>query len=186
MVVDELARRHDGSFRSKFSGQLAEVRVGDLRLALLKPETYMNESGRSVGAAAAVLQGRAGSAPRRPRRRRPRAGALAGAPGRRPRRAQRPALDCADARVAGLPAAPRRRRAPGSGRPAPRRRLRAVRLRAGVDVDALSPAPPTRSRRSRATASRRRSSASTDPLSRHTSRHTDPPTLEILPQGGWG
>lgn len=52
LVVDELARRHAGSFRSKFSGQLAEVRSGALRLGLLKPETYMNESGRSVGAAA--------------------------------------------------------------------------------------------------------------------------------------
>jgi PTH1 family peptidyl-tRNA hydrolase len=51
MVVDELARRHDGSFRSKFSGQLAEVRDDERRLALLKPETYMNVSGRSVGAA---------------------------------------------------------------------------------------------------------------------------------------
>ena len=52
MVVDELARRHDGSFRSKFSGQLAEIRLGDLRLGLLKPETYMNLSGNSLGAAA--------------------------------------------------------------------------------------------------------------------------------------
>src|ERR671928_624409 len=52
MVADELARRHGGSFRSKFSGRLAEVRQGERRLALLKPETYMNESGRSVGAAA--------------------------------------------------------------------------------------------------------------------------------------
>jgi PTH1 family peptidyl-tRNA hydrolase len=52
MVVDELARRHDGSFRSKFSGRLAEVRHGDLRLALLKPETYMNLSGQSLSAAA--------------------------------------------------------------------------------------------------------------------------------------
>jgi peptidyl-tRNA hydrolase, PTH1 family len=51
-VVDELARRHGGSFRSKFSGTLAEVRVDGRRLALLKPETYMNESGRSVAAAA--------------------------------------------------------------------------------------------------------------------------------------
>src|SRR5919197_6600998 len=51
MVVDELARRHEGSFREKFSGRLAEVRVDELRLALLKPETYMNESGRSIGAA---------------------------------------------------------------------------------------------------------------------------------------
>ena len=52
MVVDELARRHDGSFRSKFSGQLAEVRLDELRLGLLKPETYMNDSGRSLAAAA--------------------------------------------------------------------------------------------------------------------------------------
>jgi peptidyl-tRNA hydrolase, PTH1 family len=52
MVVDELARRHDGSFRSKFSGKLAEIRLDDLRLGLLKPETYMNLSGSSLGAAA--------------------------------------------------------------------------------------------------------------------------------------
>jgi len=52
LVADELARLHGGSFRSKFSGRVTEVRLGDLRLALLKPETYMNESGRSVGAAA--------------------------------------------------------------------------------------------------------------------------------------
>jgi peptidyl-tRNA hydrolase, PTH1 family len=51
LVVDELAARHGGSWRPKFSGQLAQVRLGDLRLALLKPETYMNESGRSIGAA---------------------------------------------------------------------------------------------------------------------------------------
>src|ERR687884_534149 len=31
---------------------LAEVRLDDSRLALLKPETFMNDSGRSVGAAA--------------------------------------------------------------------------------------------------------------------------------------
>jgi PTH1 family peptidyl-tRNA hydrolase len=52
MVVDELARRHGGAFRSKFSGQLAEIRLDDARLALLKPETYMNLSGQSLGAAA--------------------------------------------------------------------------------------------------------------------------------------
>ena len=51
LVLDELARRHSGSWRSKFSGSLAEIRLGNLRLALLKPETYMNDSGRSVGAA---------------------------------------------------------------------------------------------------------------------------------------
>jgi peptidyl-tRNA hydrolase, PTH1 family len=52
LVIDELARRHGGSFKSKFSGRLAETRVDDLRLALLKPETFMNDSGRSLGAAA--------------------------------------------------------------------------------------------------------------------------------------
>ncbi|MGZ4290925.1 MAG: aminoacyl-tRNA hydrolase, partial [Gaiellaceae bacterium] len=51
MVVDELARRHGGSWRSKFSGRLAEIRLDGHSLALLKPETFMNESGRSVGAA---------------------------------------------------------------------------------------------------------------------------------------
>jgi len=52
MVVDELARRHDASWKGKFNGQLAEVRMDGHRVALLKPETWMNESGRSVNAAA--------------------------------------------------------------------------------------------------------------------------------------
>jgi PTH1 family peptidyl-tRNA hydrolase len=52
MVVEELARRHGASFKGKFSGQLAELRLDAHRVALLKPETFMNESGRSVGAAA--------------------------------------------------------------------------------------------------------------------------------------
>jgi peptidyl-tRNA hydrolase, PTH1 family len=52
MVADELARRHGGSWRSKFSGEVADVRVDGARLALLKPQTYMNESGRSAAAAA--------------------------------------------------------------------------------------------------------------------------------------
>jgi PTH1 family peptidyl-tRNA hydrolase len=51
MVVDELARRHGGSWKSKFNGQLAEVRLEGHKVALLKPETYMNESGRSVAGA---------------------------------------------------------------------------------------------------------------------------------------
>jgi PTH1 family peptidyl-tRNA hydrolase len=51
MVADELARRHGGSWRGKFSGRLTEVRIDEHRVGLLKPETYMNESGRSVRAA---------------------------------------------------------------------------------------------------------------------------------------
>src|SRR6476659_5584042 len=56
MVVDELACRHGGSWRSKFSGQLTDVRIDEHRVGLLKPETYMNESGRSVQAAAAFYK----------------------------------------------------------------------------------------------------------------------------------
>jgi len=52
MVVDELARRHDASWKSKFSGRLADVRIDGHKVGLLKPETFMNESGRSVKAAA--------------------------------------------------------------------------------------------------------------------------------------
>ena len=56
LVVDELARRHGGSFRSKFSGRLSEERIGEKKIALLKPETYMNESGRSIAAAASFFK----------------------------------------------------------------------------------------------------------------------------------
>jgi peptidyl-tRNA hydrolase, PTH1 family len=51
LVVDELARRRDGSWRGKFNGQLAEIRIDGHKVALLKPETYMNDSGRSAKAA---------------------------------------------------------------------------------------------------------------------------------------
>ncbi len=51
MVVDELARRHGAGFRSKYSARLADMRVGDAKVALLAPETYMNESGKSVAPA---------------------------------------------------------------------------------------------------------------------------------------
>jgi PTH1 family peptidyl-tRNA hydrolase len=52
MVVEELGRRHGASWRGKFSGRLAEIRLDGHRVALLEPETFMNESGRSVSAAA--------------------------------------------------------------------------------------------------------------------------------------
>jgi PTH1 family peptidyl-tRNA hydrolase len=52
MILDELARRHGGSWKGKFSGQVAEIRIDGHKVALLKPETYMNASGGPVGAAA--------------------------------------------------------------------------------------------------------------------------------------
>ena len=51
LVVDELARRHDGSWKSKFDGQISEIRLDGHKVALLKPETYMNESGVAVSGA---------------------------------------------------------------------------------------------------------------------------------------
>ena len=56
MVVDELARRHDGSFRGKFTGRIAEIRIDGSRLGLLEPDTYMNDSGRSVQPAVAFYK----------------------------------------------------------------------------------------------------------------------------------
>jgi PTH1 family peptidyl-tRNA hydrolase len=61
LVLDELARRRSASWRSKFSGSLAETRLDTLRLALLKPETYMNDSGRSVAAAVRFFKVEPGS-----------------------------------------------------------------------------------------------------------------------------
>src|SRR5581483_1224711 len=51
MVVDELARRHGGAWKAKFNGRLADVRIDGHKIALLKPETFMNDSGRPVTAA---------------------------------------------------------------------------------------------------------------------------------------
>lgn len=51
--ADALAREHGGSFRtSRFEAQLCELSIAGGRRRLLKPETYMNHSGRSVAAAA--------------------------------------------------------------------------------------------------------------------------------------
>ena len=50
-VLDELARRHGGSFRSglRFKAESAEVRLGGSNVLLVKPTTYMNASGDAVG-----------------------------------------------------------------------------------------------------------------------------------------
>jgi peptidyl-tRNA hydrolase, PTH1 family len=52
MVVDAIAATHgDPPWRKLFQGEVAEARIGSERVLLLKPLTFMNESGRSVGAA---------------------------------------------------------------------------------------------------------------------------------------
>ncbi len=56
MVVDELARRHGGSWRGKFGAQLADIRIEGHKVALLKPETFMNLSGQAVAPAAAYFK----------------------------------------------------------------------------------------------------------------------------------
>lgn len=52
MAVDEIARTHNfNPFKSKFQGELAEGQIDGVKTLLLKPKTFMNESGRSVGEA---------------------------------------------------------------------------------------------------------------------------------------
>jgi PTH1 family peptidyl-tRNA hydrolase len=58
-VADALAERWGlGGFRRKFAGELAEGRTfpGGPRVAVLKPLTYMNDAGRSVGPARGALR----------------------------------------------------------------------------------------------------------------------------------
>ncbi|MGB1388434.1 MAG: aminoacyl-tRNA hydrolase [Paracoccaceae bacterium] len=52
MALDRIADDHGfAPWRSKFQGQLSEGRLGSGKVVLLKPETFMNNSGQSVGEA---------------------------------------------------------------------------------------------------------------------------------------
>jgi PTH1 family peptidyl-tRNA hydrolase len=52
MAVDVIAEMHGfGPVQTKFSGWVQEGRIGTQKVLLLKPATFMNESGRSVGEA---------------------------------------------------------------------------------------------------------------------------------------
>ena len=52
MALDRIAAEHGfGPWRAKFQGQIAEGRLGQEKAMLLKPETFMNLSGQSVGEA---------------------------------------------------------------------------------------------------------------------------------------
>jgi PTH1 family peptidyl-tRNA hydrolase len=50
-AVELVAAELGGSWRSRWSGLSSEVRDGNQRLVLLVPETFMNDSGRSVAPA---------------------------------------------------------------------------------------------------------------------------------------
>ncbi|MEL6840181.1 MAG: aminoacyl-tRNA hydrolase [Pseudomonadota bacterium] len=57
MALDRIAADHGFSgWRSKFQGQIAEGRFGSSKVTLLKPETFMNLSGQSVGEAMRYLK----------------------------------------------------------------------------------------------------------------------------------
>ncbi len=52
MVLDAVA--HDYGFpawRAKFQSEMSEGRIGEHKVVLLKPQTYMNESGQAIGKA---------------------------------------------------------------------------------------------------------------------------------------
>lgn len=52
MALDRIAEAHGfGPWRGKFQGSVSEGRLGNGKVVLLKPETFMNKSGQSVGEA---------------------------------------------------------------------------------------------------------------------------------------
>ncbi|MBK5927579.1 aminoacyl-tRNA hydrolase, partial [Rhodobaculum claviforme] len=57
MALDTIAGDHGfPPWRGRFQGMLSEGRLGDVRVALLKPQTFMNLSGQSVGEAMRYLK----------------------------------------------------------------------------------------------------------------------------------
>ena len=53
MALDEVARRHGfGPWRKRMQSDVAEGRIGASKVLCLKPQTYMNHSGRALGEAA--------------------------------------------------------------------------------------------------------------------------------------
>ncbi len=57
MAVERIAEAHRfGPWKKKFKGLAADGEIGGEKVLLLKPETYMNDSGLSVGEAARFLK----------------------------------------------------------------------------------------------------------------------------------
>ena len=56
MAVDEIVRRHGfSSWRKRFHGEVSEGTLGGEKCVVLKPSTFMNESGQAVGEAMRFL-----------------------------------------------------------------------------------------------------------------------------------
>jgi peptidyl-tRNA hydrolase, PTH1 family len=58
LAVDIIAEKTGAIFKlnKKFSAEIAEAKTGRKKIILAKPQTYMNESGKSVGAIAAFYK----------------------------------------------------------------------------------------------------------------------------------
>src|ERR1700754_503732 len=57
VALDEIARRHGfAPWRRRFQGETSEGTFGPERVVLLKPMTFMNESGRAVGEASGFFK----------------------------------------------------------------------------------------------------------------------------------
>lgn len=57
MAVEAIAERHGlGPWRKRFQGEAAEGSIAGVKVLALKPQTFMNESGRSVGEAASFFK----------------------------------------------------------------------------------------------------------------------------------
>jgi PTH1 family peptidyl-tRNA hydrolase len=57
MAVERIAERHRfGPWKRKFQGLACDGEIGTEKVLLLKPDTYMNESGRAAGEAARFLK----------------------------------------------------------------------------------------------------------------------------------
>ena len=67
IVADEIHAHYKfGPWKAKFEGFLSEGTLGGRKVYLLKPQTYMNNSGDQRGPGAALLQAAAGGAGRDP------------------------------------------------------------------------------------------------------------------------
>jgi peptidyl-tRNA hydrolase, PTH1 family len=50
LILDALAERHGGSWQHKDNADIAQVMINDQRVLLIKPQTFMNDSGKVIPA----------------------------------------------------------------------------------------------------------------------------------------